>query len=62
MRPYLFGNYGGTWLDLDHILAIEPSEQYLAVKLEMAFRNEPVWINYHEPSDLPNLIETWKAK
>jgi hypothetical protein len=37
---------GSTWIDLDHVQALEPSETVCAVKITFAFRNEPAWVDY----------------
>lgn len=57
MRPYQFENT--IWIDLDHVLAIEPSQTHMVVKLEMAFREKPLWLNYRQDGSVDALFAAW---
>jgi hypothetical protein len=58
MRPHKFED---KWIDLDHVLTIEPSDQYYQVGIEFAFRDEKVWLNYLDDAELVALLKAWRG-
>lgn len=59
MRPYLFHH---TWIDLDHVLAITPSNTVAQVGFDMAFTGQRVWIDYWGNDCVEKLLAEWKGR
>ena len=57
MRPYRFHQ---TWIDLDHVLAITPSETVMQVGFDFAFQGQRVWIDYRDDAEYSALLAEWQ--